>query len=138
MNTVYRLWSATRLALRISVILVVMFGMLAAMVQQASAASRLGGVDLNGYCKAKYSTVSLNYSSVATAGLKYNDAGGWRCYQATLMLWPISFKPLKYRQVRHYYEHSIDMNDACRRQYGSGVYAATNNWSNPYSWSCYR
>jgi hypothetical protein len=119
---------------------IVMFSMLAATVEQANAATRLGGLDLAQYCRLKYSTSAPTFSAVATASLKVYNAGGWRCIQMTTSLWPKYVNGIfsGFDSVRRTFEYSIDMNDVCRRQYGSGAYASYSNWSNPYSWSCYR
>jgi hypothetical protein len=83
--------------------------------QVEAATYYLGGVNLQSYCSWKYP-----YQG-AQAVLVSNDAGGWRCKVGTV-----------------YFNISVD--DTCKWQYGSWgyVWASTSNWSDPYSWRCYR
>lgn len=121
------------------VIMALVFGLFALSAKEASAATRLGGLDLEGYCKKKYSTSGPMFSAVGTAGLKEHNAGGWRCFVMTTSLYPkATWPPSCCDIVRKTHEYSINTNDVCQRQYGGGAWAETHNWNDPYSWSCYR
>ncbi len=77
----------------------------------ASAAVR--GVSVADYCYALYAGSSPKAVLVAP------NVTGWRC---RLNWWFYS------RDV------GVDMNQACRMQYGTSAYYVT--WSNPFSWRC--
>lgn len=84
---------------------------------QAGTTLSLGGINLYGYCR--YVIVSPPGEAV----LVQYHAYGWRC---------------RVPNTTAYY--SIDMNRACRWQYGGwgNVWASTSNLNDPYSWWCYR
>jgi hypothetical protein len=52
----------------------------------------------------------------------------WRCRYY--------FTNLGIYHVGPFWDYGIDMNQACRWQYGARAYASTNNVRNPYSWRC--
>ncbi|TAE60191.1 MAG: hypothetical protein EAZ87_06815 [Nostocales cyanobacterium] len=92
-------------------------------IQRADAATILGGVDLAKYCRETH--VVYRPTRAVLVG---NNAYSWRCRMPLTIFsdWP-------------YWDHGIDMNAVCRRQYNrSSAYARTNNPSSPYSWQCYR
>ena len=92
--------------------LALVLGGLAVSAPTASAATQLGGLNLNAYCSAKYGTYALNYE---------NNPWYWVCKRTTSNL-----------------QTTINMTAACRWQYGSGAYAVLLDSRNPYSWKCYR
>ena len=83
----------------------------------ASASTRLGGVNVENECQFAY-----GYH----AYVAYWSAFGWRCN-------PVPGNP--YYKIL---DKSVDMNQACRLQYGGGAFASYSDAGNPYSWSCYR
>ncbi len=96
-------------------------------VKEASAATQLGGLNLKAFCQYKWGgNVALRPPS---------DAGTWVCetvsYVYVLCPMIVCMEPRDQ-------DHGIDTNEACRWQYGSGAYARASNWSDPYSWRCYR
>jgi hypothetical protein len=71
----------------------------------------VGGLNLDAYCRTFYGSNSRLIS--------YN-AGGWRC-------------PSRYGLA------SVNTNAVCQWQYrNSGLWAQALNWSNPYSWRCFK
>ncbi len=86
-------------------------------VAYAGSTLSLGGINLYGYCR--YVLVSPPGEAV----LVQHNAYGWRC---------------RLPNTNAYF--SIDMNRACKWQYGSWgqVWASTWNTADPYSWWCYR
>lgn len=139
-DTVCRLRVASRFALRTSIALVMMIGAFAATGEQASAATRVGGLDIQGWCESKYFTWSINYVTVVKAALDGHNVDGWRCRVATGKVYPNTGwgSNATYEHVVDGYVYSVDMDDVCRRQYGSRAFARYSNWNDPYSWSCYR
>jgi hypothetical protein len=83
----------------------------------ASASTRLGGVNVEAECQFAY-----GYH----AYVAYWSAYGWRC------------NPVPGNVYYKGLDKSVDMNLACRLQYGSGAFASASDAGNPYSWSCYR
>jgi len=81
----------------------------------ASAATRLGGIDMMRVCAIE------NGSSWWVPYLVSQNAYGWRCYNDQI------------GQSR-----GIDLNWGCRILYGGSAWASTSNPSSPYAWSCYR
>ena len=108
---------------RAALLAAMMAVMIIAGASHASAATRLGGVDLAKYCRDRYQS---SYSS-AKVVLVENNAYGWRCQQILLVGGP------------SWTNYSIDMVDVCRRQYGvKSVTAKYGSFSDAKSWSCYR
>jgi O-glycosyl hydrolase len=95
-------------------------------VSAAKNTAVLGGINIDGYCRATYSY----YPYSGRAILMGSNAYLWRCdvkrYNG----------PYAYPMFSYSYP-SIDLNAACRWQYGGSAYAKTNNPSSPYSWQCY-
>ncbi|SER30123.1 hypothetical protein [Actinokineospora terrae] len=72
-----------------------------------------GGVDINGWCVAKY-------SAPWHAELRTHNAHGWVCqWGHDTAAW-----------------RSVDMYAACRRTYGPASTARYTDYKNPYSWYC--
>ncbi|WP_410646534.1 hypothetical protein [Amycolatopsis sp. cmx-4-54] len=72
-----------------------------------------GGVDINGWCVARY-------GNPWHAELRGNNANSWVCqWGQDTAAW-----------------QAVDMYAACRRTYGSGSTADYTNFYNPYSWYC--
>ena len=90
----------------------------------ASAASRLGGINLNSYCQR---TVELGNASIAY--LVENNARGWRCVDSMWMGAPFGWATYRVR--------GMDLNYACRLQYGAGAYVVLEQ-NNARGWVCYR
>ena len=64
--------------------------------------------------------------SATRAVLVANNVTGWRCeYVGGVISWI-------------WYTYNINLNQQCTVQYGPGAYARYTNYSNPYSWGCYR
>ena len=85
------------------------------------AATVLGGVNFDGYCR-----------SIGRQGAQLINwnAGGWRCYQDVTWNWGIASFTSRYYS-------SIDASAACRYTYGrSNAVARYRNWYDPYSWYC--
>ena len=107
-------------------------------MEQANAATRPGGPDIEGYCGLKYPAQGGNDVAMAKASLKYHAADGWRCYQVAVESYPTGgWLYTRYEHVIDYAEYKIDLNDACRQQYGSRAWASAGSSSNPSSWFCY-
>lgn len=83
----------------------------------ASAAVRLGDMNLMRVCSVQ------NGSTWWVPGLisQNTNAYGWRCWND------------KTGQNR-----GIDLNWGCRILYGGSAWASTSNSASPYAWSCYR
>jgi hypothetical protein len=81
----------------------------------ASAATRLGGVDMQRACTTQNPGMGL--AAVVT---DQHNAYSWRCTSP----WG--------------YSVGIDTNRECVTQYGSGAYAGLDSTANPYSWYCQR
>lgn len=94
------------------------------MAPPASAASRLGGINLNSYCQR---TVSPGDASIAY--LVENNAWGWRCVDSMWMGAPFGWATYRVR--------GMDLNYACRLQYGGGAYAVLEQ-NHARGWACYR
>lgn len=99
-------------------------GGLFVMAPKAEAATNLGGVDLRSHCRA-----TLGGSHTYVENRSPYNAYSWKCWYGNQLNW------WTFRWAGPY---SIDVNAACRRQYGGGAWAYTSNSSNPYSWRCYR
>ena len=81
-------------------------------------AAQLGGLNLDGFCRAVYGSNARSYL-IASQG-----ASGWRC-SANNRLYSFTGS-------------GKDMHADCKWQYGrSDAMAQPLNWSNPYSWRCY-
>jgi hypothetical protein len=83
----------------------------------ASASTRVGGVNVEAECQFSY-----GYH----AYVAYWSAWGWRC------------NPVPGNAYYKGLDENVDMNLACRLQYGSNAFASASDSGNPYSWSCYR
>lgn len=97
---------------------------LAVMAPSASAATRLGGINLGAYCQ---KTVAPGDASVAR--LVENHARGWRCVDSMWMGAPYGWATYRVREM--------DLNHACRLQYGGGAYAKLEQ-NHAQGWACYR
>lgn len=88
-----------------------------ALMVQAPVASAaiVGGVDVAGYCASFVANKSLSGTRVNSS-----DAYSWRCTYAGV-------------NVR-----GVDMNAACKRQYGSAASALVLDPRNAYTWRCNR
>lgn len=84
---------------------------------EASAATRVGGVDVERVCQFDYGFHA--YIAVWAAN-------GWRC------------NPVPGNSYYKVLDRNADMNKACRIQYGSSSWSSFSDGGNPYSWSCYR
>jgi hypothetical protein len=78
-------------------------------------AAPMRGVDIDAYCKTKYGNNAL-------ANNQEGHAYSWRCM-------------VKDRNGGNKY-FEINMDEACRMQYGSGFKSATNDTNDKYSWRC--
>lgn len=107
-------FKARRLLVAAAIAAAVAGGVLGA-ATPASAASRLGGIDMGRVCSTQ------NGSSWWVPYLVAQNAYGWRCWNDQI------------RQSR-----TIDLNWGCRILYGAGAWASTSNSNSPYAWSCYR
>jgi hypothetical protein len=77
-------------------------------------ADEIGGIDFNAYC-------SGSRMSWTKAELVEYTPWGWKCYS----------------QVNGSASIDIDVDEACRLQYGSSdVYALAKDLSDPFSWVC--
>jgi hypothetical protein len=83
----------------------------------AKAATRVGGVDVERHCQ---------WAWGYHAYVAYWSAFGWRC------------NPVPNNAYYKILDKNVDMNAACRLQYGNNVWASYSDSRNPYSWSCYR
>lgn len=81
----------------------------------ASATTILGGIDVAQQCRVQ------EWRPLEVRLLDAGNAYSWRCYSP---------------YTGNYY--SVNMNDACFRQYGSGAYAVVLDTRNAYSWRCAR
>ncbi|WP_432008720.1 hypothetical protein [Streptomyces bacillaris] len=97
---------------------------LAVMAPPASAATRLGGINLGAYCQ---KTVAPGDASVAR--LVENHARGWRCIDSMWMGAPFGWATYRVREM--------DLNHACRLQYGGSAYAVLEQ-NHAQGWACYR
>lgn len=98
---------------------IVVAGLAAATVLTAPAASaavRLGGVDMQRACNTQYPPA---FGLKAVVISPYN-AYSWRC-------------AAPFDTTRQ-----IDVKSACINQYGQGAYQGLGDWRNPYSWYCQR
>ncbi|MFE9580941.1 hypothetical protein ACFYO1_31510 [Nocardia sp. NPDC006044] len=75
----------------------------------------LGGIDVQRACRANHGGDVWWNATLVT-----QDAFGWRCYSDKVMK----------------YDNGIDMNAACRAQYGNRAKAHAFNVHDPYSWVC--
>lgn len=82
----------------------------------ASAATRLGGVDMQRACNTQYPP---SFGLKATV-MNQRDAYSWRC-------------TAPFDSTRQ-----INVNAACANQYGGGAYQGLADARNPYSWYCQR
>jgi hypothetical protein len=81
----------------------------------ASAATIIGGVDMQRACTKQYPGMGL--TAVVLDG---NNAYSWKCRSP----WG--------------YTGGINVNAACGEQYGGGAYSTVLNPRDPYSWRCVR
>lgn len=86
--------------------------------QPAHAASRLGGLNLQGNC-----LTNSGWEHYLTVNA--SNAYSWRCNY-------------RHRKTTAWISKGFDMNAVCRWQYGSGAWASVSDTKNAYSWSCYR
>ena len=89
----------------------------AALTQPASAATRLGGIDMQAACNNQYPGQG-RIAKVVT-----NNVYGWKCVTGVVPVAP----------------GDISTWQQCQVQYGAnrGVYSNYTSYSNPYSWGCY-
>ncbi len=85
-------------------------------------AGELGGVDVEKYCENVNSGPLLGTVSTSRDP---NNAYSWRCEYHGGGLDPV-------------HTTQVDMNLACREQYGQGAYAKPSDPHNANSWHCYR
>lgn len=97
---------------------------LAVMAPLASAATRLGGIDLGAYCQR-----TVNPGDASIAYLVENHARGWRCVDSMWMGAPFGWATYRVRDM--------DLNYACSLQYGGGAYAVLEQ-NHARGWACYR
>lgn len=101
--------------------------------KQITYTSRLGGVNMRGFCQQPRSrgTLSVNGQrlSISTkyrdVSVRANDAGSWQCTG---------------KSVYTYSNASAEINvtEACQTQKRNpNAYARATNWNNAYSWQCY-
>jgi hypothetical protein len=93
----------------------ILFGTLALAVAPASAATRLGGVNMQEACNTQWPALGL--TAVVLNG---SNAYSWRCTN------------------NFGFTQGISVNAECVTQYGAGAYAGLGSVSNPYSWYCQR
>lgn len=75
------------------------------------ASETLGPLDVFEHCR----------DSGLEAALRDDDAYGWRCVGRRNGIWGFD---------------ELDFDAACRRQYGDGASAATDDPTSPYAWQC--
>ena len=103
---------------------------------------RSGGMNLSGYCGAKYPATSKFVNWGGGRGTYYswqkgypvlvaNNAQGWRCRQVS----SVSQVPYGATTLSNV-DYSIDVNALCRWQYGAGW--AVLEVNNAQGWACYR
>lgn len=86
-----------------------------ALTGTASAATYLGGVNVQTYCS-QFNGSGYSYTAQVVAP---GDAYSWRCYTPGIWL-------------------GVNMNLACEQQHGnSAAYGRPADAGNPYSWGCY-
>lgn len=90
----------------------------------ASAASRLGGISLGSYCMR-----TVNVGDVSREYLVENHARGWRCIDSMWIGAPFGWATYRVR--------GMDLNHACRLQYGGQAYAVLEQ-NHARGWACYR
>lgn len=90
----------------------------------ASAATRLGGIDLGAYCQR-----TVNAGDASVARLVENHARGWRCVDSMWVGPPFGWATYRVRDM--------DLNHACRLQYGNGAYAVLEQ-NHAQGWACHR
>jgi hypothetical protein len=101
-----------------------------ALALPVKAESRLGGLDLNGYCsyrgQEKFGTHYVNYKSNPRDEA---DAYSWECAIFT-----------DHSKSSGFADMTITYNtDAvCKYQYGDRAYSRVEDPKNAYSWNCYR
>lgn len=91
----------------------------------ASAAKELGGVNIQRWC------ASTQHAVLATTSVtRGSGAYSWRCvYRYDTGLPGASNKTV---------QEGVDMNAACRLQYGNGAWSKPLNPNDANSWRCYR
>lgn len=97
---------------------------LAIVAPPASAATRLGGINLGAYCQR-----TVNPGDASIPYLFENHARGWRCVDSAWAGPPIGWVTYRFREM--------DLNHACRLQYGGGAYAVLEQ-NHARGWACYR
>lgn len=107
--------SGPRRLIAVGAIAIAVAGGVAVSAAPASAATRLGGIDMMRVCAVQ------NGSNWWVPYLVAQNAYGWRCWND------------RTRESR-----GIDLNWGCRILYGNGAWASTSNPNSPYAWSCYR
>ncbi|KAA2252268.1 hypothetical protein F0L68_36670 [Solihabitans fulvus] len=86
-----------------------------AMATPASAATIIGGIDVGQQCSVQ------TWRPLEARLLDPNNAYSWRCYS---------------KWTQNYY--GVDMDGACRNQYGAGAFSVVLDPNNAYSWRCAR
>jgi hypothetical protein len=84
----------------------------------ATAAERLGGVDMQRACSVQWAHIGPTTAIVRDR----NNAFSWKCKS----------------NYTAYIIGGVDVNTQCALQYGRGAYAGLGSRSNPYSWYCQR
>ena len=97
---------------------------MAFMAPSASAATRLGGVNLGSYCQR-----TVNPGDASIDFLVENNAYGWRCADSAWSGAPFGWVTYQLR--------GMDLNHACRLQYGNGAYVELEQ-NHAQGWVCYR
>lgn len=105
---------------------VMTIGLVIGTASEASAATRLGGLNIQRYCEAtKIQGFDVTRQYLGDKRNPYT----WGCLDS---LW--FGPPIGWAQVGR----GIDMTQACRMQHGKGAYARVLDQHNAYSWKCYR
>lgn len=118
----------------VSALCLALLGVGVADASPAAAVDR--GVDTTGYCKATYAMEGVGVSAWHQWAGSWT-AVTWRCRRSAL--WPVAgqfasiFRPAA--GVKYSADYEIDVNAACRWQYGTGSYAKLlgQSWSD---WRC--
>jgi hypothetical protein len=109
---------------RVAIAAAIVASGLGATAAPASAATRLGGINLNSYCMR-----TVNPGDASKAILVANHARGWRCMDSMWIGAPFGWATYRVRDM--------DLNHACRLQYGGRAYAVLEQ-NHARGWVCYR